>query len=103
MEEALSNVIRHGYGGADDRSVMVTFSMPRDGYFEFAVEDEAPRFDPLAAPELPAVYLRQEIPSGGQGIRLLRLFADALDYAPTPTGNRLRVGFSSAGSAVPSK
>ncbi len=31
---------------------------------------------------------------GGQGIRLLRHFADLLEYEPISTGNRLRIGFS---------
>lgn len=98
LEEAVSNVIRHGYAGAEDRSVSVVFAMPRSGYFEFVVEDEAPHFNPLAAPALEAVSTEQAIRVGGQGIRLLRQFADSVEYESTPRGNRLRIGFSVAGS-----
>jgi serine/threonine-protein kinase RsbW len=94
LEEALSNVIRHGYAGVDDRSVIVRFMMPGQGYFKFVIEDEAPRFNPLEAPELPAMSESEESRIGGQGIRFLRHFADALEYEPTPTGNRLSIGFS---------
>jgi serine/threonine-protein kinase RsbW len=100
LEEVVSNVIRHGYGTEADRSVIVRFTMPREGYFVFVVDDEAPRFNPLSAHELPNLNARQEIRVGGQGIRLLRRFADALEYEPMPTGNRLRMGFSITGSAV---
>jgi hypothetical protein len=37
---------------------------------------------------------------GGQGIRLLRRFANALEYQTTPTGNRLCIGFTTDGSAI---
>src|SRR5579862_5839115 len=49
LEEVISNVIRHGYAGAEDRSVIVRFAMPRSSYFEFVVDDDAPRYNPLDA------------------------------------------------------
>ncbi len=55
LEEVVSNVIRHGYAGAEDRSVAVSFATPRHSYFEFVVEDEAPQFNPLEAPDLKAI------------------------------------------------
>jgi anti-sigma regulatory factor (Ser/Thr protein kinase) len=94
LEEAVSNVIRHGYAGAEDRSVTVVFVSPRTRYFEFLIEDEAPHFDPLAAPALEAISPEQAIRVGGQGIRLLRQFADSVEYESTTSGNRLRIGFS---------
>jgi serine/threonine-protein kinase RsbW len=103
LEEAVSNVICHGYGPETDLPVTVRFSMPREGYFIFVVEDEAPRFNPLDAAELPALGPGKEIRVGGQGVRLLRRFADTLEYEPTPNGNRLRMGFSAAGSAARTK
>ena len=100
LEEVISNIILHGYGSEADRSVSVRFAMPQEGYFVFVVDDEGPRFNPLDAPELPALDPRDEVRVGGQGIRLLRRFADTLQYEPTPTGNRLHLAFSSTGSAV---
>ena len=93
LEEALSNVIRHGYAGADDRPVLVRFTMPGEGYFSFVIDDEAPHFNPLDVPELPALSPDGDYRVGGQGIRFLRQFADTIEYEPTPTGNRLSLGF----------
>jgi serine/threonine-protein kinase RsbW len=103
LEEVLSNIIRHGYAGAEDRPIIVNFTMPCGGYFVIEVDDEAPYFNPLNAPELPVLSPIQQIEVGGQGIRLLRRFADALEYEATPTGNRLRIGFSATGSEVQTK
>jgi anti-sigma regulatory factor (Ser/Thr protein kinase) len=100
LEEVLSNIIRHGYSGKPDHSIAVHFASPRKDYFVIIVEDDAPPFNPLAAPELPALSSLGEIRIGGQGIRLLRRFADALEYQATPTGNRLSIGFTAAGSAI---
>jgi anti-sigma regulatory factor (Ser/Thr protein kinase) len=100
LEEVLSNIIRHGYSGKPDHSIAVRFTKPRDDYFVFIVEDEAPPFNPVNSPELPAVSSLDEIRVGGQGIRLLRRFANALEYQSMPTGNRLSIGFTAAGSAI---
>jgi anti-sigma regulatory factor (Ser/Thr protein kinase) len=100
LEEVLSNIIRHGYSGNPDHSIAVRFSKPREDYFVFVVEDEAPPFNPVDAPEPPALSSLDDLQIGGQGIRLLRRFADSLEYQATPTGNRLSMGFSSAGSAI---
>jgi serine/threonine-protein kinase RsbW len=100
LEEVLSNIIRHGYSGNPDHSIAVRFASPRDDYFVFDVEDEAPPFNPVDAQEPPAISSLDDIQIGGQGIRLLRRFADSLEYQATPTGNRLSIGFSAAGSAI---
>jgi serine/threonine-protein kinase RsbW len=101
LEEVLSNVIRHGYAGQPGRPILVHFaSSPRDGYFTFVVEDEAPLFDPLAVPEPPVPRSLDETRVGGNGIRLLRHFADALEYRSTPAGNRLTMGFRAADSGT---
>ena len=104
LEEVVSNVIRHGYAGAaEDSWVIVRFTMLRAGDFEFIVDDEAPRFNPLNAPEPKVIDSDEEIRVGGQGIRLVRQFANAVEYEETPTGNRLRMSFSPCQSAPRSK
>lgn len=94
LEEVLSNVIRYGYSNEPDHSVVVHFSNPCQGYFVLVVEDEAPLFNPLDVPELPAPSSLEENRLGGQGIHLLRQFADTIEHRPTPTGNRLTITFS---------
>jgi anti-sigma regulatory factor (Ser/Thr protein kinase) len=100
LEEVLSNIIRHGYSGKPDHSIAVHFARPREDYFVFVVEDEAPPFNPVDATEPPALSSLDDIQIGGQGIRLLRRFADSLEYQATPSGNRLRIGFTAAGSVI---
>jgi serine/threonine-protein kinase RsbW len=97
LEEALSNVIRHGYRGHGG-ALTVRFTSPDEGHFVLTVEDEAPRFDPLAQELPPAFGTENPNQIGGQGIRLIRGFSDSLEYAATATGNQLRMGFSSQSS-----
>lgn len=103
LEEVLGNIIRHGYAGANDRPMNVSFAIPRAGHFVLLVEDEAPHFNPLEAPELPVMTPDNEVRIGGHGLRLLRHFSNGLTYERTPTGNRLRIEFSSAGSEAQKK
>jgi anti-sigma regulatory factor (Ser/Thr protein kinase) len=93
LEEAVSNVIRHGYAGVEDGSVIIRFTQAHDGRFEFVVEDHARHFNPLDFPDQPAQDMMDEDRIGGRGIRLLRQFAGALAYEAMPEGNRLRIGF----------
>jgi serine/threonine-protein kinase RsbW len=105
LEEVLSNIIRHGYAGKPDHSIAIHFTNPRKDRFVIVIEDEAPHFNPVDAPELPPLNsgdeLLEETPIGGQGLRLLRRFADAIEYRATPTGNRLSISFNTAGSELP--
>jgi len=103
LEEAVSNIIRHGYSGNPNHSIAIRFISPREDCFFFVVEDEAPPFNPVESPELPPLSSLEEIAVGGQGVRLLRRFADALEYQATPTGNRLSIGFTVTGSAIAKK
>jgi serine/threonine-protein kinase RsbW len=94
MEEAVSNVIRHGYASQSGGSITVCFDVSAEGNFMFTVEDDAPPFNPLEAPVLPTLDEQGEARIGGHGIRLIRGFADTLEYESMPTGNRLHIGFS---------
>lgn len=97
LEEVLSNIILHSYNAEKDGTIVVRFAA-RDGNFVFVIDDEGPRFNPLDQPELPALNPNEEMRIGGQGLRLLREFSDTLEYEQIPTGNRLKIGFSAAGS-----
>ena len=101
LEEAVSNIIRHGYPPGTADPVTIEFTRPREGQLVFPVEDVAPRFNPLLEPERPVVDADGELAIGGRGIRLLRAFAHTLEYERTTTGNRLRIGFTVARTQVP--
>ena len=47
LEEAISNVIRHGYIGQGDQMLTVNCALPEVHLLEFTIEDQAPPFDPL--------------------------------------------------------
>jgi len=97
LEEVLSNIILHGYSGQRDDTIAVNFSVIGDGKFLVVVDDEAPHFNPLEQEELPALNPNEEMRVGGQGLRLLREFADTIEYEPIPSGNRLKMSFSAFG------
>ncbi len=101
LEEAVSNIIRHGYAPDSAEPVTIEFSRPREGLLVFTVEDFAPPFNPLLAPEMPQVDAAGEPAIGGRGIRLLRAFAHTLEHERTAAGNRLRIGFTDARTQVP--
>jgi len=94
LEEALSNVIRHGHRGQGG-SLTIQLAVPHEGQFVLIVDDDAPRFNPLEQEPPPAYSPEDSTQIGGQGIRLIRGFSDSLEYSATPTGNQLRIGFSS--------
>lgn len=100
LEEVISNVMRHGYAGEPGRPIVARFSTRREGRFALVVEDEAPHFDPLAAPELPVLDSQGQARIGGHGIRLIRHFASQLKYSAKPRGNRLTLTFSAPASGA---
>lgn len=93
LEEVLSNIIRHGYGGAPNHTILVIYGNPQSDTFTLVVEDEAPLFNPLSVRDKATHRSHEEISQGGRGIQLLRQFADKVDYEPTLVGNRLTVSF----------
>jgi len=68
-----------------------------NGFITLIVEDEAPPFNPLLVPDLPVPQSLRDISAGGQGIHLLKQFANAVKYEREPTGNRLIISFFSPG------
>jgi serine/threonine-protein kinase RsbW len=96
LEEALSNIIRHGYSNDPGHFIAVEFAVMECGELTFCVEDDAPPFNPLesgAAGQPVSASSIDEGKTGGQGIRLLQQFANKLSYRQLPDGNRLTIGF----------
>jgi serine/threonine-protein kinase RsbW len=93
LEEVVSNIIRHGYALDAAKPLTIEFSRVRDGRLVFTIEDFAPLFNPLLAPEMPLLDANGEPALGGRGIRLLRAFAHKLEHERTAAGNRLRISF----------
>jgi len=95
LEEALANVVLHGYGNEPGHPIVLR-SWLSGRTLSFAIEDEAPHFPSEEAPGLPEAYKPGSLESltpGGQGIRLLRHFGGSLVYERLPEGNRLTIDF----------
>lgn len=84
LDEVLTNVIRHGYGG-EKQSIEIDFCDHADR-IEISVRDQGKKFDPTKAapPKLPPEK------AGGLGIYLTKSLMDRVDYDQAWTaGNRL--------------
>jgi serine/threonine-protein kinase RsbW len=96
LEEAISNVIRHGYNGQPGHTLTVEYASPTAHELVFTVEDQAPPFDPLEPShieELPAPMPEDLLRPGGRGILLMRKFSSSVGYERLENGNRLTIGF----------
>lgn len=96
LEEALSNIIRHGYRAQIDQPITVDCKAVPPHDLVFIIEDQAPPFDPLAyssAEDMPPPSSIDQLAVGGRGIYLMRKFAGTLAYRRLPRGNRLTIGF----------
>jgi len=86
VDEAVTNIIVHGYRGAGE----ITLDITADGN-DLVVElrDEAPAFDPTAAttgkPRQPEAHTSP----GGFGLYLIRQSMDEISYRRTSAGNEL--------------
>lgn len=95
LEEALSNIMRHGYSGQPDHPITIDFTSTGTS-LTFVIEDLAPHFAPAEpADSRPAASI-EEYRSGGLGLQLMRRFAGTLRWEPLPHGNRLTIGFKVA-------
>ena len=84
VDEAVTNVIVHGYDGA---SGPIEVEVGGDSQnLEIRIADRAPRFDPTKAPEPDLRLPLERRPLGKMGVHLMREFADELRYAPRRGG-----------------
>jgi anti-sigma regulatory factor (Ser/Thr protein kinase) len=94
LQEATSNVVRHGFGGKNlDEHLTVTLLVEELGPQRYALvmelEDSGPAFDPVAAPvEVPNPLEPKE---SGYGIYLLHKLLDRLHYSRRDDKNYLRM------------
>ena len=99
LEEAISNIVRHGYGGQPDHAITIDFSIDVRTGLTFTVVDNAPHFAPNEQAEpVPAPQTLEDVTPGGLGIQLMEKFATTLRYEQLPDGNRLTLGFDLAPS-----
>jgi anti-sigma regulatory factor (Ser/Thr protein kinase) len=90
LEEAVSNIIRHGVAPAERPEILVMLAEGRD-HVTAEIEDEGQPFDPgrfKARRPAPAVE-----EGSGFGIPLMQRFAAAISYERSGTRNRLILTF----------
>lgn len=102
LEEALSNVIRHGYRGEPNHAIELSFAAGEENGFTFTIVDSAPYFAPdepdkrkqASRASSPVDALGAgELKIGGHGLQLMRRFAGSLCWERVPGGNRLTITF----------
>ena len=97
MEEALANVILHGYQGEPGHPIVI-MTFVAAGTLSISVDDQAPSFSSIeflptsSNGETKSSSLESTTP-GENGIRLLRRFSGSLQYKRLRGGNRLTIAF----------
>ncbi len=91
LDEALSNIVGHGlpYGG---EAAAIEIELRLQGReIEMLIVDDAPAFNPLAAPTPDIELPLEERQVGGLGIALLRTLMEVVEYERRGERNRLRL------------
>ena len=90
LDEALSNVINHGYA-AGVRGVIAVRLRCAPGGVVVEVEDDGRPFDPLQAPPPDLTLPLAQRPIGGLGIHLIRNLMDEVSYVRRDGRNVLKM------------
>ena len=87
VDEAVTNVIRHGYRGAEGWIEVAAELV--DERIVVTLEDRAPAFDPGTVPEPDLTVPPERRTPGGMGVHLIRQAMDTVDHAPRPGGGNI--------------
>jgi anti-sigma regulatory factor (Ser/Thr protein kinase) len=90
LEEALSNIIRHGFDDAERHEIAVDLRV-REGQVEIQVVDDGREFDPASVAPADIDEPLQSRRIGGLGVHLLRAFAAEIRYRHAAGKNHLYV------------
>jgi serine/threonine-protein kinase RsbW len=87
VDEAITNVIVHGYGAQPDTPGKVELGVNREGMdVVVRIRDEAPAFDPTGVPAPNLAQPLEKRSPGGLGIYLIRQYMDEVTYRTAPDG-----------------
>ena len=99
IDEALCNVIRHGYDSRSDGRIRLSIhEREHDGRLEFVIEDDAPQvdLDTIRSREL------EDVRPGGLGVHLINEIMDDVTYEHRDGGGmRLRMHKRLPGTGTP--
>lgn len=80
LEEAVTNVINHGYCDGQAHEFTVALELDDDRRMTAVVTDDAPAFDPLVRPAVDTSLPLDERPIGGLGVHLVKKLMDHAHY-----------------------
>lgn len=86
LDEAMTNIIRHAYGGRNDQSIELHCHC-RDGALEFVLLDRGQS----APPEKIRGRALEDVRPGGLGTHIIMQIMDQVSYEPLPDRNQLRL------------
>lgn len=93
LEEAVMNVVLHGYAPGQPGTIQVALRREGDGTVA-TITDGAPAFDPTAPRPEPARRGLQDGPLGGRGLGLIRRYATRAEYERQDGRNVLTLRFA---------
>ena len=84
IDEALANVIRHGYDSSPDGRIWISFHLIEDPRpcFRIEIEDEGTQVDP----ESIVPRRLEDVRPGGLGVHIMREVTDTCDFEPRKPG-----------------
>jgi anti-sigma regulatory factor (Ser/Thr protein kinase)/PAS domain-containing protein len=87
VDEAIANIITHGYRNIEGYISIILESRPN--YFMVTIEDKAPKFDPTRIDKPNLIEDIYERPIGGLGIHIIKSLTDEMRYDYADGKNRL--------------
>lgn len=87
VDEAATNIIVHGYRGAQG-TIELTAELVSDDIV-FTLADTAPPYDPTTVPPPDLTIPPAQRRPGGMGVHLMRLATDSLVHRPRPGGGNI--------------
>lgn len=90
VDEAVTNVIEHGYQGISGGEVVVEVQVSHQA-MTVVIADRGKAFDPSPHPAVDLEAQRAEFRTGGVGLFLIHSLVDAVAYERVDGGNQIRL------------
>ncbi len=88
VDEACTNIIKHGYKGMNPGSIILSFRIEPDRIL-VSLTDFGHVFEPAEAPKPDVEAALEDRPLGGMGLYLIYKMMDNIDYQASEDGNTL--------------
>jgi serine/threonine-protein kinase RsbW len=98
LEEAVTNVIKHGYPDGPFHRFTVALSAAPGGRVTAVVTDDARPYDPLARPPVDTTLPLEERPIGGLGVHLFKTLMQGVRYERREGKNVLTMEIAVSGA-----